>query len=97
MAASFGVGASLANYGVKGRSNNLATQGQDQQKEATEQLGAAAALEGNRNRQNKMAKAQAKQGNQQLGSTAGATIGSAFGPWGTLIGGIAGALIGGEI
>lgn len=86
-----GIGGSLASYGM------------NQQMEATQQLGRVADDESRRNAQNKLNKAQAKQGNQMLGSTlgalaggafAGAQYGSAAGPWGTLIGGVVGALAG---
>lgn len=97
MAASFGVGASLANYGSKSRSSSLTAFGEDQQTQATQELGVAASMEGARNNQNKMARAQAKQGNQQLGASSGAMIGASFGPWGALIGGVVGALAGGSI
>lgn len=101
--AAFGVGANLASYGSRGRSPTLAAFGEDQQAEATNELGQAADIENRRNIANKQARAQAKQGNSALGSTvgglaggaiAGATYGSAAGPWGSLIGGLVGALAG---
>ena len=57
-------------------------------------LGDAADQETRRESQNKQVEAQAKAGNMQLGASAGATVGSAFGPWGTLIGGAIGAIAG---
>jgi predicted lipid-binding transport protein (Tim44 family) len=68
-----------------------------------QELGAASAMEAKRKSQNQMMQAEAKQGNQALGGTlgglaggaaAGAMYGSAAGPWGTLIGGVLGALAG---
>lgn len=102
--ASFGIGPSLANYGSRGRSPSLVSFGEDQQAEATSELSQAAAIENQRNAQNKVAKANAKQGNMALGSAvgglaggaiAGATYGTAAGPWGSLIGGVLGAVAGG--
>lgn len=99
----FGIGPSLSSYGSRSRSPSLAAFGEDQQQEATQELGVAAADETKRNDANKIATAQAKQGNQALGGTlgglaggvaAGAEWGSAAGPWGTLIGGVVGALAG---
>lgn len=101
--ASFGIGPNLANYGSRGRSPSLVAFGQDENQEALSELGQAAAIQTDRDNKNKIAKAQAKQGNQALGSTigglaggaiAGATYGSAAGPWGSLIGGVIGALAG---
>jgi len=101
--AAFGIGPNLANYGSRGRSPSLVAFGQDQNQEALGELGQAAAIENDRENKNKIAKAQAKQGNQALASTvgglaggaiAGATYGSAAGPWGSLIGGVVGALAG---
>ena len=76
---------------------SLATYGQDQKREAVQQLGQAADQESERNRGNKMMAAQRKAGGQQLGASAGAMAGSAFGPWGTVIGGVVGAIAGGEL
>lgn len=101
--ASFGIGPSLAAYGSRGRSPSLAAAGQSEETLATNELGQAAALETQRNDANKRAAAEAKQGNQALGSTvgglaggaaAGAMYGSSAGPWGTVIGGVIGALAG---
>lgn len=75
----------------------LATYGQGQKKEAIQDLGEAANQESDRNQRNKMMSAQRKAGNQQLGATAGAMYGSTFGPWGTVIGGVIGAIAGGEL
>ncbi len=101
--ASFGVGANLASQGRRS-GTGLAEFGQDQQQQATQELAQAAEMENRRNASNKLAKAQAKQGNQALGASlgglaggaaAGAMYGSAAGPWGTLIGGVLGAVAGG--
>jgi predicted lipid-binding transport protein (Tim44 family) len=101
--ASFGIGPNLASYGSRGRSSSLAAFGQDQEQEATQELGAAAAMETQRNVANKQTETQRKQGNQALGSTlgglaggaaAGAMYGSSAGPWGTVIGGVLGAIAG---
>lgn len=102
--ASFGIGPSLANYGTRGRSPSLAAFGQSEQAEATGEIAKAADLETKREDENKVAKAQARAGNMQLGATvgglgggalAGAQFGSAAGPWGTLIGGLVGTIAGG--
>jgi predicted lipid-binding transport protein (Tim44 family) len=86
-----GVGASLASIG------------QSQKKEAIQMLGESARQDEAREAQNTIAKAQARQGNQALGSSlgglaggaaAGAMYGTAAGPWGTVIGGVLGALAG---
>ena len=83
--AGLNVGASLASYG------------QGQKREAVEMLGKAADVESERNQRNKIMAAQRKAGGQQLGATTGALAGSAFGPWGTVIGGAIGAIAGGEL
>jgi hypothetical protein len=80
MAQSYGVGASLASYGIT------------EQKQAMDLYGEAASEEAKRNAQNAEIEAQRKAGNAQLGAIAGAEFGSAAGPWGTLIGGLVGAL-----
>ncbi len=89
--AGVGVGASLASIG------------QGQKKEAIQGLAEAAREDDQRQAQNTIAKAQARQGNQALGSAvgglaggaaAGAMYGTAAGPWGTVIGGVLGALAG---
>ena len=99
-----GIGPNLASYGSRGRSGSLVAFGQDQNQQAMTELGQAAQIETQRENQNKVAKAEAKQGNQALGSTlgglaggaaAGAMYGSSAGPWGTVIGGVIGALAGG--
>jgi hypothetical protein len=86
---SLGIGGSLASYGM------------NQMMEGTQELGNVADQEARRNAANKANEMQARQGRQQLGATlgslaggawAGAEYGSAAGPWGTLIGGIVGAL-----
>ncbi len=79
----YGVGASLASMGL------------DQKREATQMLEASANQESQRKQQNQMLEAQDKAGKQQLGATVGAAYGSTFGPWGTLIGGVVGAVAGG--
>jgi len=80
--------------------------GEDQNQEALKELGQASAMETERENKNKIAKAEAKQGNQALGSTvgglaggaiAGAMYGSSAGPYGTLIGGVIGALAGSSV
>jgi hypothetical protein len=99
--ATYGIGASIANAGKRPVGMPLVEQGLSQQKEAIGQLTTAAGEEARRNAQNTMLEAEAKQGNQMLGSTlgglaggaaAGAMYGSAAGPWGTVIGGALGAL-----
>ena len=79
----YGVGASLASYG------------QGQQQEAMQLLGQSAKDEAQLEMQNKAAEHQRKAGNVQLGATAGAMAGMAFGPWGAAIGGLVGAVGGG--
>jgi len=79
----YGIGASLASFGA------------DQKRQAIQELGVASDDEAKRNQKNQMMQQQAKAGNMQLGSTVGATAGSAFGPGGTLIGGAVGAIAGG--
>ena len=81
----YGLGASLSNAGLAG-------QGAQQQREATALLGAAADQEQKRKLANEQTEVARKQGNQQLGAAGGAAIGSSFGPWGTVIGGVLGAL-----
>ncbi len=76
---------------------SLASYGQDQKRESVNMLGQAATQESERNRMNKTIAAQRKAGGQQLGATTGAMAGSAFGPWGTIIGGVVGAIAGGEL
>ncbi len=99
--ATYGIGASIANAGKQGYGASLVEQSLAQQKEAIGQLTTAAGEETQRNARNTMLEAEAKQGNQMLGSTlgglaggaaAGAMYGSAAGPWGTVIGGVLGAL-----
>ncbi len=106
MAGGFGIGPNLASYGSRGRSASLVAFGEDQNQSALNELGQAAAAETARENKNKLAKAEAKQGNQALGSTvgglaggaiAGAMYGSAAGPWGTVIGGVVGALAGSSV
>jgi hypothetical protein len=101
--ATYGIGASIANAGKRPVGTPLVEQGLGQQKEAIGMLTTAAGEEARRNAQNTMLEAEAKQGNQMLGSTlggiaggaaAGAAYGSAAGPWGTVIGGALGALAG---
>ena len=98
--ATYGIGASIANAGKRPVGTPLVAQGLDQQKEAIGQLTTAAGEESQRGAKNTMLEAEAKQGNQMLGSTlgggaaAGAMYGSAAGPWGTVIGGVLGALAG---
>lgn len=79
----YGIGASLASFGA------------DQKRDALQELGNAADQESRRNQKNQQIQQSAKAGNVQLGSTVGATAGSAFGPWGTLLGGAIGAVAGG--
>lgn len=87
----YGVGASLVSLG------------QNQMKQATQELGAAANQESARNAENTQLEASAKAGRQQLGSTLGALGGFALGaqqgsiggPWGALIGGVVGAVASG--
>lgn len=83
----------------------LASLGQSQMQQATQDLGQAANEENKRNMENKQIKAAAKQGNQSLGATVGALGGFALGaqagagggPYGALIGGVIGAVAGGMI
>jgi len=91
----FGIGPNLSTYGSRGRSPSLAAFGENQQDTATQGLGAAATEETQRNASNTMRAAQAKAGNEQLGGTIGAEWGSVIGPWGTVIGGVLGAVAGG--
>lgn len=87
----YGLGASLANYG------------QGQQAEAMQALGQTAKTEAELEMQNKNAESQRKAGNAQLGATAGAMAGMALGaqsgavggPWGMVIGGLVGGIAGG--
>lgn len=83
MARSYGIGASLASIG------------QSQHREAMQMAGEAADQEQQRNIANQQIAQQQKAGMTQLGSTLGATVGSAFGPLGTLAGGAIGAIAGG--
>ncbi len=90
--ATYGIGASIANASKRPVGTPLVAQGLDQQKEAIGQLTTAAGEEARRNAQNTMLEAEAKQGNRMLGSTIGSLAGSAFGPWGSVVGGALGAL-----
>lgn len=83
MARGYGIGASLASIG------------QEQHREAMRMVGEAANQEQQRNIANQQIEQQTKAGNMQLGSTLGATVGSAFGPLGTLAGGAIGAIAAG--
>jgi hypothetical protein len=91
MAASYGVGASLASLGAERRS------------QAMNALGRVAESEDQRKRENKMLEAQEKAQKQQLASTIGSTVGFAAGaqagsiggPWGAVIGGAIGLIAGG--
>lgn len=82
---------------------NLMSLGLSQKKDAFNALGQSAEQETRRNSENKQLETQRVQGNQQLassvgglagGAIAGAEYGSAAGPWGTLIGGLVGAVAG---
>jgi len=75
-------------------SGSLLGIGPGQQKQGTRQLGDAAAEEQKRNIENQQIEADRKAGNSQLTASVGATAGSYFGPWGTLIGGAIGAIAG---
>lgn len=88
--ATYGIGASIANAGKRPVGMPLVEHGLGQQKEAIGQLTPAAGEEAQRNAQNTMLEAEAKQGNQMLGGTLGSTLGSAGGV-------LAGTLIGGSI
>lgn len=80
----YGLGASLANYG------------QGQQAEAMQALGQTAKTEAELEMQNKNAESQRKAGNAQLGATGGAMAGLAVGgPWGAVVGGLVGGIAGG--
>lgn len=87
-----GVGASLMSLGQNTLRDAMQTQGQLADQEAE------------RNAKNRMLEQQEESGRIQLGATlgglaggmyAGATYGSAAGPWGMLIGGAVGAIAGG--
>jgi hypothetical protein len=82
---------------------SLEAMGSSQQKTATQGLGQASNMQTRRNAANLIAKTERAQGMEQLGGTiggvaggaiAGAEWGSAVGPWGTLIGGVVGAIAG---
>lgn len=83
--AAYGLGGGLANYGM------------GQQQEATQMLAKSAKDETEMNMENQRREQQRKAGNAQLGASAGAAAGSMIGPWGTLIGGFAGAIGGGAL
>lgn len=91
----YGVGASLASYGRRGQTGGLAAAGANQEQEASQLLGDAAAQETQRNAQNTQLESQAKQGNAALGASIGALAGSVIPGVGTLIGGVLGGLAGG--
>ncbi len=90
--ATYGIGAAIAKNAGRGMGPSLVEQGLGQQKEAIGELTTAAGEEARRNAQNTMLEAEAKQGNRMLGSTIGSLAGSAFGPWGSVVGGALGAL-----
>lgn len=90
----YGVGASLASFGRRGGSGGLAGVGENQEQEATQLLGDAAAQETQRNAMNTQARAQEKAGNAQLGATIGGVVGTAFGPVGSMVGSVLGGLAG---
>jgi len=92
---SYGVGANLATYGRRNQGSGLAGIGSNQEAEATQLMGDAAAQETRRNAMNTQLNAQAKAGNAQLGSTIGALAGSVIPGVGTLLGGVLGGLAGG--
>ena len=101
-AAVFGIGSQLQGMGPEG-AGSIEGLGLSQQRSATQGLQQASAMEQRRNAANLLAKTQRQQGNEQLGGTvgglaggaiAGAEFGSAVGPWGTLIGGVVGAIAG---
>lgn len=75
----------------------LADMGQDQQQQATDMLGQAAAKETERGIYNKRARQQQKQG-AVAGAASGAAVGfqvSGGNPWGALAGGVIGAVASG--
>lgn len=91
---SYGLGASIGNMGLVGM-------GQKQQNEALGMLGQAAEEEQKRKLENERLEHERKQGNVQLGATAGALAGATYGSeilpgWGTVIGGVLGA-VGGSL
>jgi hypothetical protein len=88
---SYGVGASLASFGRGGGNGGLASAGLNQEQEATQLLGDAAAQETERNASNKMARTQEQAGNAALGTTLGAVAGTALGI-GPMLGGVLGGL-----
>lgn len=94
--ATYGIGAAVANARKRPLGPSLVEQGLGQQKEAIGELTTAAGEEAARNARNTMLEAEAKQGNQMLGSTIGSLAGSAFGPVGSVVGGALGA-IGGSL
>lgn len=84
MAGGFGVGASLASLGMQ------------QKNEAVDTVGKAAGEEASRRLKNDQLEGQREAGNKQLGATTGALIGmQVAGPWGALVGSVAGAIGGG--
>lgn len=88
----YGVGASLAGY----KGPTLSGMGQDQQAQATQELGAAAQEETKRNMFNQQVDAQEKEGKKQFGATLGAAAGTALFPGlGTVVGGLLGGITGG--
>ena len=93
----YGLGYSL-NSMMGSAGSGLVGQGMQQQRDATAELGLAADQEQQRIITNQQREAARKAGNQQLGATAGALVGaeygSSIGPWGTLIGGLVGAVAG---
>ncbi len=91
MAGAYGVGANLSSIG-RAKGGGLAGAAENQEQQATQLLGDAAAQETRRNVQNTQLAAQEKAGKAQLGSTLGSLAGSAFGPVGSLVGGVLGGL-----
>lgn len=93
------------NTGTYGLTNSVRTQasggetllglGSAQKRAGMQMLGSAAEQESKRNIMNEQNESARKQGNSQLGSAVGgAAAGAAFGPWGSLAGGIIGAIAG---
>lgn len=92
----YGLGTSIRGPGGSGA--GLTGLGQSQQRDATALLGAAADAETNRNIQNEQLEAQKKQSNTSMGASAGAMAGTMIMPgWGTVIGGLVGALAGSQM
>lgn len=74
---------------------SIATLGSQDQQQAMTLIGSAAGQATQRGMANDRQAQEAKAGNQQLGATAGAAIGTIWGPAGTMVGGMIGGALGG--